>query len=402
MLNPLLSLALALLVSMPFLNMWIDQQMNEASASAGKAIGGQLLSVSTALDNLIIQNSTTLSTCSGSTSLKTASGLSTFTVANCLSPTVAELVTGGYLPVGTNSTPYNGGSFIIQLTQSGSGFQIGGMVATSRGFTLAPGQLNLIALGAAVDTMGSDGGYATAATQFAGPNGTWTYTLAGTPFGAVGLRVGLDAQRWNAYYSRDGKTSLTAPLQMGSQVIRALAPVSTGSACTKKGDVAQDSTTGAPVYCNADGGTYASIGGSTPVVNTTASLATCNASSKGNLSVVLTPAVTTSTGAGPRIYACDGTTWQATGVDNSGNLEVPGLLTVGKTASGGLNLARTATVGAACNAATDGNIAMNSDGSGSLLSCQPEAIAGANCDAAGIGAKAVEKSGTTITYLICQ
>ena len=46
-------------------------------------------------------------------------------------------------------------------------------------------------------------------------------------------------------------------------------------------------------------------------------------------------------------------------------------------------------------------IAITSDRT-TLLTCQSEAIAGANCDAAGIGAKAVEKSGTTITYLICQ
>jgi prepilin-type processing-associated H-X9-DG protein len=129
-----------------------------------------------------------------------------------------------------------------------------------------------------------------------------------------------------------------------------------GNTCTTKSSVATDST-GAPVYC--DGSNWKSITSAYwgDPVTSYSSLPTCTATLLGSTRVVRTP----TTGSGPRAYTCDGSTWKALTVDDSGNLSVPTTLTAGK-----VSLIDTVTVGSACT--TTGQVSR--DSTGSILSCQ--------------------------------
>ena len=150
--------------------------------------------------------------------------------------------------------------------------------------------------------------------------------------------------------------------QMNTPLIMASTQTA-GSACSTVGAIAQDGT-GALLGCISPAMTWQSQGSAywkDPVANKAALDAiTCNASTSWQTRVVQSP----TTGSGPRAYTCNGASWQALAVDDSGNLTVAGLLTVGK-----FYLQKVAVAGTACNPAVDGNFAL--DASGITLTCQP-------------------------------
>ena len=155
-----------------------------------------------------------------------------------------------------------------------------------------------------------------------------------------------------------------------------------GAVCTTNGVVARDAN-GAVMSCQ--GGTWKSQGSAywqDPVPNV-GILPACNAAVAWQTRIVQVPTI----GTGPRGYTCNGASWQALAVDDSGNLMIPGGLTVnGNTTlgdavtdtvsipgtatinklAGNLEVTVTVTEGAACS--PNGRIAR--DGNGLLLSCQ--------------------------------
>lgn len=103
--------------------------------------------------------------------------------------------------------------------------------------------------------------------------------------------------------------------------------VTNGTACTTNGVVAADSV-GAVMSCqNLTWQPQGSAFWKDPV-NTKAILdaTTCNAATAWQTRIVKTPTV----GTGPRGYTCNGTTWVALAVNDSGNLTAAGTVTVGK------------------------------------------------------------------------
>lgn len=373
-------------------------KMSEWRESLGKTQGQQLDTLGAAVDAYVATNFRELV---GQTTTGTMVGEngSAGMVAAALAPTVAELKTLGYLKANFNATNTYGGGYRVDLAKIGScgsgayACSIGGTTSTSAGIMFR-GVPDITALAAALKELGADGGFSKSASPgtISGISAAWSATNpVGATAGVLAVRIGTDAARFNTSYRRDGGLPLTAALQMGGNKITGILAVdmTTNPTCTTKGDLAQDSTTGAPVYCNGTPGTYKAIGGATAatwVANYSALTATvtCNTAAKGQTYVVTTPTV----GTGPRAYTCDGTAWQALAVNDSGALVVDGLLTVGKAdgTSGGLNIRRVATVGDSCNAAVDGNVAQ--DSTGMLLTCQSgkwASVGGGTTKVCGVG-----------------
>ena len=129
-----------------------------------------------------------------------------------------------------------------------------------------------------------------------------------------------------------------------------------GTACSTNGAVAADST-GAVLSCQ--GGQWKTQGSAfwQDTVPNYASLPACNAGMTGATRVVMASTV----GGTPRAHTCNGAAWQALAVDDSGNLNLQGLLTTGK-----VRLNDVVVAGAACT--TNGDLSR--DAAGQILSCQ--------------------------------
>lgn len=301
--------------------------------------------------------------------------------ANKLRPTVAELRSLGFLKQNFSSSNGYGG-WRVDLSTVGTcpwSCTISGTISTAAGVQ-RNGQVDFKALASAMRAVGADSGISKPASpaSITGQDNLWgpIANPVGSVAGVFAIRVGTDATRFNSAYMRDGRFGLTAPMKMGNQYITGLQTVTAGTTvCTNKGDIARDLSTGAPVYCPSNGGTYSAIGGSTSAnwVANYASLPTCNAANDGKIYGVATP----TTGSGARGYICNSGTWNALGVDDSGNLTVPNrLIANGATIGTGSNsngsnnnsliLGNTANVGDPC-----GNVgALAKDSTGAILSCQ--------------------------------
>ncbi len=197
-----------------------------------------------------------------------------------------------------------------------------------------------------------------------GTGGTWTISTANFTGAAAGHPAALltfnNGQLNSNYLYRNAVpgqpqlNTMTTPLVMGSvQTV--------GGACGTTGAIAQDGS-GVVLSCQAGVWNIQGPYWQAPVA-TFGALPACSASSAWQTRVVKTPTA----GTGPRSYTCDGTTWQALGVNDAGNLTVAGTLTVAKL-NGNLQITSLATDGGAC--APDGQIAMSTVTSGLLLSCQ--------------------------------
>lgn len=244
----------------------VETKVVAARQSIGKAQGKQLDVLASASDNYTIQNFAVLT--SGSGQIQKADG-SAGAVVSPLSPTVQELVTLGFLQANFNATNYYGGGYKVSLGKLPFGCSypncsIGGTVSLTNAMTRPNGVVDYSTLGTAVQQIGADAGYSTAASAgtISGLSGGWSQTNpAGSVAGILGERVGQGAQRYMAFLRRDGTLPMTGTLNMGGQGITGVKQVVTGSACVTKGDWADDSTSGAPVYCNGTPGTYVAISG---------------------------------------------------------------------------------------------------------------------------------------------
>ena len=127
-------------------------------------------------------------------------------------------------------------------------------------------------------------------------------------------------------------------------------------ACATTGAIAQDGT-GAVLSCQA--GTWQAQGSAywKDPVATFAALPVCNAASTWQTRIAQTP----TTGTGPRAYTCNGASWKALAIDDSGNMTIPATVTVGQA-----QINTVVTENTAC--ASNGLVAR--DAVGLLLSCQ--------------------------------
>lgn len=142
------------------------------------------------------------------------------------------------------------------------------------------------------------------------------------------------------------------------------APQTVGAACTTTGAIANDGT-GTVVYCT--GGIWRRPannmwwGDSVPGLD---SLPTCTPQLNGNVRVLwgaFLPATH------PSLYTCNGSSWAAVGIDNQGNLNVPGSI-----GAGTLHLKSIVGEDAACAAAQVGVLARSA--TGEVLACQKRNI----------------------------
>ena len=299
-----------------------------------------------------------------STIVATATSSTPFLITNTM------LVSAGYLPTGTPAT--NGfGQSTCTLVLQPSANKLQGLVVAEGGTTVDD-----VTLGALVSLIGSSAGSVllSSPSTITGAMGGWSIPVAtydnrtnnqnrrcdGTTSGAVRVQVGHNAVAlWFENSFAQASTLYRDAVPGQPQLNTMNTPIvfnstqTVGAACTSSGALANDAS-GAVINCT--GGAWKSIGGSMywgdPAADF-ASLGTCSASALGVTKVARTP--------GPRAYTCDGSSWVALAVDNSGNLTVPGTLTAGK-----VSLNDVVTAGAACS--TTGQVSR--DSTGQILSCQ--------------------------------
>lgn len=291
--------------------------------------------------------------------------------------TTSMLVTGGYLPTGTPTTngySQNTCTLVLQPTAN----KLQGLVVTEGGTTIDD-----ITLGSIVGLIGSSAGsvQSTNSANITGAMGGWSIPVAsysnlvnnlgkkcdGTTAGNVIIATGHTAVAlWFENSFAQSSTLYRSAVPGMPQLNTVNTPIifnatqTVGSACTTAGALANDAA-GAVINCTA--GQWKSIGGSgspywADAVANYASLPACNAGSTAATRVVTTPTV----GSGPRAYTCDGATWKALSVDDSGNLNIAGILSAAK-----ITPTTVVTAGAACTD-TSGTIAKDSNGQ--ILSCQ--------------------------------
>ena len=299
------------------------------------------------------------------------------TIAATATPTAPFLITttmlasGGYLPTGSISTNgYNQSVCILVLSPSANRLQA--LVMTEGGDTVDD-----LTLGNIVQLTGSSAGAirSTSSANITGALGGWSIPVAtwhnrvnnqnrrcNGAAGNVQVTIGHaalalwfedGAYQSNALY-RDSVAGRPELNTVNTPIIFN-ATQTAGAACGTPGAITNDSA-GAVINCT--GGTWKAIGGSVywgdPVTNF-ASLGTCNAAATGTTKIARTPSV----GSGPRAYTCDGTTWQALAVDNSGNLTVANTLTAGTVNAGTTNSTNATITNATITNASIGTLGSN-------------------------------------------
>lgn len=247
-----------------------------------------------------------------------------------MQPTPAELKTAGFLNAGFSDTTIYGSNYVPVLAKTPSGCvapdcDIKSLVLISAPILLTgTATPDLRTLGVIAGRIGGNAGVSYTAGTLEGADGGWTETNPLNLAGLVAIQGGYNTQGFTEFYRRDGALPLTASLAMGGNTISGLQSKVVGAACTSAGEVAQDAS-GALLSCQ--GGTWQPQGSGywKDPVGTFAALPACNAAAAWQTRVVQTPTV----GAGPRAYTCNGASWIALAVDNSGNLNVPAIVTAG-------------------------------------------------------------------------
>lgn len=315
---------------------------------------------------------------------------------------VSDLVAGGYLQTGFSAAnAYQQNTCVLVLEPSAN--NLTALVVAEGGIALDD-----LSLGGLAGLVGAPGGgiYSTATTTLRGTMGGWSMAVgnyananhlgqkcdgsagnvtlaAGHPVMALWYANGDSTSAFLYRSSVPGRPELN---RMSTDVdmngysvnnagtIGLTSVVALNAACTTNGVVARDAN-GAVMSCqNLKWKNQGSAYWQDPVANY-AALPTCNAASLGQTRVATTPSV----GSGPRAYTCNGASWSALGVDDSGNFTVAGTATVagdanvsgavtaaGRVQGGTLRASTQVTEGAACS--TNGDIAR--DANGLILSCQ--------------------------------
>jgi len=276
--------------------------------------------------------------------------------------TVAMLQAVNLLPAAFNATNVYGQTWSLQILEPSAG-NLQALAMTTGGTALKDKQATKIA-----NLVGSQGGFiplndsgiyagspATAYGSYAGwtlPTANYVGVAGGELASLLTFNNGqlIDNRLYrNAVPGQPQLNTMTTPLIMSSVV-------ASGSACATTGAIAQDGN-GAVLSCQA--GTYQPQGSAywKDPVNTFATLPACNAAAAWQTRIVKTP----TTGTGPRAYSCDGATWKALALDDSGNLTIPATASVGK-----VQVNDVVTENTACS--PNGLVAR--DAVGLLLSCQ--------------------------------
>lgn len=140
---------------------------------------------------------------------------------------------------------------------------------------------------------------------------------------------------------------MNTPLVMNS-------PQTVGAACTASGAIANDGT-GTVVYCT--GGTWRRPANSMwwgDPVPSRSNLPTCTFSLNGNVRVIWGAAPPATH---PSVYTCNGRSWAAVGIDDEGNLNVPGSI-----GTGTLQLGTTVTENTECTGSQLATLSRNANG----------------------------------------
>lgn len=254
--------------------------------------------------------------------------------------TIAMLQSTGNLDPSFGATNSFGQSYSIKVLQPTAG-KLQALILTAGGSAIPELSIRRIA-----QLIGAQGGYVSSANTAVatGSYSTWSTPLPGnygvSP-GAGHLAVALffaDSGTVSDYLYRNAVSGRADLNTMNTPIIMSSVQTS-GNACTDTGAIARD-TNGAVLSCQ--GGTWKSQGSAywQDSVANYAGLPACTASIAWSTRVAQVPTV----GTGPRAYTCDGFVWQPLGVDNSGNLLIPGALTVsgGATFNGAMTLGNAA------------------------------------------------------------
>lgn len=312
--------------------------------------------------------------------------------------TVSTLTTAGYLPSGfSTSNDYQQNTCVLVLNPGSN--NLNALVVTEGGTALDD-----LSLGGLVGTVGAAGGgiYSSAATTIKGTMGGWSLPVGnfanannlgkhcdGTTAGAVTLAAGHPAMAlWftngtssTAYLYRSAVpgmpelNQMNTALDMNNNAVNNAATIGlntvvvSGAACATNGTVARDAN-GAVMSCVS--GTWKSSGSmywADPVA-TVGALPVCNAASQWVTRIVATSTV----GARPLPYTCNGASWMPLGIDDNGDITVSGRVTTGTALFNTV-----VTEGDPC--APNGLVAR--DSVGLLLSCQSGIWAKASGSSAG-------------------
>ena len=304
---------------------------------------------------------------------------------------VSDLVAEGYLSAGFSvRNPRGQATCVLVLEPTPD--RLTGLVMTEGGDTIDD-----LTLGSIAATIGGAGGgiYSTDPTVARGAMGGYAFPVGafGNPnslgqrcdgtAGAVAAQAGRPvmalwfadgAQASPTLYREEvpgnpGLNTMNTAILMGAGAIQ-----TEGAVCATDGAIGRSSN-GAVLAC--ESGTWRRGGNAfwqDPVANF-AGLPLCNAASLGHTRVVRAPAV----GTGARAYTCNGMgTWQPLGVDDSGNITVPGTANINRL-EGNLEINSIATSGTPC--LVDGRLARSS--SSQLLTCQSGVWASATPNAGG-------------------
>lgn len=312
--------------------------------------------------------------------------------------TTSMLVSGGYLATGTPATNGFGQSTCTLVLEPTLG-KLQGLVVTEGGTTLDD-----LTLGDIAALVGGSGGAVRTAPAGAitGAQGGWSIPVAtysnlpnqlsqkcdGTG-GNVQLTAGHPAMAlWfengfaqSSVLYRDAVPGMPELNTVNTPIVFNSVQT-TGTACSTNASVAADST-GAVLSCQ--GGIWKTQGSAfwQDTVPNYASLPVCNSALNGSTRVVMASTV----GGTPRAHTCNGTAWQALAVDDSGNLNLQGILSAGK-----VQLSDVVVAGAACS--TTGQVSR--DASGLILSCQSGSWKGSGTNGDGGGYHLVYDSGWNV------
>lgn len=297
---------------------------------------------------------------------------------------VSTLIAAGKLPSGYTAVNAYGQTLCALVLQP-SANRLQALVVSENGSALDD-----LSLGSAAGIVGGSGGgvYSSNTALVRGAVGGWSIPVAtfdnltnnlsrrcdGTS-GNVRVAVGHPVMAlWfengdttSAFLARDSVPGRPELNEMNTPLVMNSIQTANG-VCTRAGAVARDST-GAVLSCQS--GVWKTQGSAfwqDPVANF-AALPACTASISGQTRVVSSPSV----GSGPRAYTCNGASWAALAIDDSGNFSVANNLSVGGTMSvtgvatvGKLGLSDVVTVGSACSVSG----LISRDSTGQILSCQ--------------------------------
>jgi len=270
--------------------------------------------------------------------------------------TVAMLQATNFLPASFSSTNPYGQTWEAQVLEPAAGnLQV--LAISKGGRTLSDTQVNSISM--SVPNGGfipqNDGGaYPTATANAIGARASWNVATAGYANITGGHLAALfnfnQGQLTSNYLYRNAVPGQPQLNQMNTPLVMAAVETS-GLACTPLGAIARD-TTGGLLSCPASG-LWQTVGGGSwkaPVSSFAALPGASNTVGDVRLATDFN-----------RAYAWNGAAWNALAIDQNGNMNVPGTVTMANAVITG-----TTTVGAACS--PNGKVAQ--DGTGLLLSCQ--------------------------------